>query len=400
MSATAGPTADTLTDDLADELPDGSALARKVGTIRRVVRRHGVAGMLSVVRDKVGPLVKPPLDYARLAPPAAALLARHGRPGTYVHALGAGIGDDLLCTAIFRELRRRDRGDFWVATKHPELYRHNADVGVVVPPRDRFDVVAKRLGSRVVYPWYTGYNPAYDRDEPMPEQHLIALMCQKAGITGPVVLRPYLTLTEDEARAGRRRPRQVAIQSSGLDATHGMRNKNWHLEGYQAVVAALGATYDFVQVGSRRDPPLAGALDLRGRTTLRETAAVLAGSLAFVGQVGFLMHLARAVDCRSVIVYGGRETPAQSGYPCNENLYAPVPCSPCWRLNTCPYDRMCLQMIGADDVIGALERQVGRHGAPLAVDTDTITQEQIDRNAVRHEAAAVAHRQAWALLFG
>ena len=375
-----------------------SAVTRKLGTIGRVIRRHGVAGVASVLRSKAAPLVRPPADYARLAPSAIALLARHGRPDLYIHALGAGIGDDLLCTALFRELRRRGQDDFWVASKRPELYRHNDDVGILVPPLPRYDALLERLGVRVVRPWYTSYHPAFDRDDPTPQQHLIALMCQKAGITGEVALRPYLSLTDAEAERGRLAPRQIAIQSAGLDATHAMRNKNWSHAGYQAVVTALKSEYAFVQVGSKHDPLLDGALDLRGRTSLRETAAVLAGSLAFVGQVGFLMHLARAVDCRSVIVYGGRETPAQSGYVCNANLYSPVPCSPCWLLNACPYDRMCLEMISAAEVVEALERQAGRHGAPLACDTHTVTEEEIVVNALRHAAAAEAHRRAWHIL--
>ena len=187
--------------------------------------------------------------------------------------------------------------------------------------------------------------------------------------------------------------------SSGLDAKHAMRNKNWSLAKYQGVVSALRDRYDFVQVGSRNDPPLDGVLDLRGQTSLRETAAVVPRSLAFVGQVGFLMHLARAVDCRAVIVYGGRETPAQSGYRCNENLYSAVHCSPCWRLNTCPYDRMCLERIEVRHVTDALERQVERTGTALEVDTDTITDELIVRNAERYEHAVEAHERAWAALY-
>ena len=375
-----------------------SVLVRKIGTLGRVVRRQGMAGVVSTLRRKMVPYVRPPLDYARLAPSAVTLLARHGRPDLFVHAIGAGIGDDLLCTAMFRELRRRGTHSFWVTTRHPQLYRHNHDVRVVVPPYDRYDIVLKQLGTRVVYPWYTGYNPAFDRDEPMPEQHLIALICQKAGITGEIALRPYLALTPEETAGGRLVPRQIAIQSSGLDAKHAMLNKNWSLAGYQGVVDALRDRYQFVQVGSAGDPPLDGALDLRGKTSLRETAAVLAGSLAFVGQVGLLMHLARAVDCRSVIVYGGRETPAQSGYPCNVNLYSPVRCSPCWRLNTCPYDRACLAMIGVDEVVHGLEAQLAAHSTPLTCDTDVITEDQIVRNARRHEEAALAHRLAWAAI--
>ena len=369
-------------------------LARKVGTLGRIVRTQGVSGVTSLLMRRT----EPASDYARLTPSAIASLTRYGRPDLLVHVIGAGIGDDLLCTAIFRELRLRGHHNFWVSNRHPQLYEHTGDAPVVVRPFSRYDVVLKKLGARVIYPYYTSYHPAYDRDDPLPEQHLISILCQRAGITGSVTLRPYLTLTAGERERGRLAPRQVAVQSSGLSAKHAMLNKNWSLDRYQRVVSELRTTYDFVQVGTRDDPPLEGALDLRGKTTLRETAAVLAGSLAFVGQVGLLMHLARAVDCRSVIVYGGRETPAQSGYPCNENLYSPVPCSPCWRLNSCPYDRMCLQMVDVAAVVEALERQVARHGNPLAVDTATITPELIAYNALRYEQAIVAHQVAWSVL--
>jgi hypothetical protein len=374
-------------------------LAKKVRTLRHIGRRYGAAGIRSVLKDKINPFTQPITDYAKLLPSAVTLLARHGRPVRFFNAVGAGIGDDLLLTAVFRELQRRGRDSFWVRTTRPELYRHNPDVSVVVPPLERFDRLVKRVGTRVVYPWYTSYHPAFDRDDPTPEQHLISIMCQKAGITGTITLRPYLHLTAEEKARGPRAPRQVAIMSSGLDAKHAMRNKNWSLAKYQGVVSALRDRYDFVQVGSRNDPPLDGVLDLRGQTSLRETAAVLHRSLAFVGQVGFLMHLARAVDCRAVIVYGGRETPAQSGYRCNENLYSAVHCSPCWRLNTCPYDRMCLERIEVRHVIDALERQVERTGTTLEVDTDTITDELIVRNAQRYEHAVEAHERAWAALY-
>ena len=376
-----------------------STLAKKMRTLQRLVRRHGRAGVVAVLKEKVKPFIQVPVDYARLAPSATASLAHHGRPARFINSVGAGIGDDLLVTALFRELCRRGQHDFWVTTRRAELYRHNADVRVIVPARERYDILLKRLGTTIVYPWYTSYHPAFDRDDPMPEQHLISVMCQKAGITGEITLRPYLFLTDEEKREGKVAARQIAIQSSGLDAKHSMLNKNWPLERYQGVVSALKHRYDFVQVGSRSDPPLDGALDLRGKTTLRGTAAVLHASMAFVGQVGFLMHLARAVDCRSVIVYGGRETPAQSGYPCNENLYSPVSCSPCWRLNTCPHERVCLQQITIGDVLDGLEAQIARVGEPLAVDTDVITTELIERNQMRYELAVVAHDSAWAALY-
>ena len=73
----------------------------------------------------------------------------------------------------------------------------------------------------------------------------------------------------------------------------------------------------FIQIGSTADPPLQRVRDLRGATGIREAAAILYHARLYVGTVGFLMHLARAVECPSVIVFGGREAPWQSGYVCN-----------------------------------------------------------------------------------
>jgi hypothetical protein len=55
-------------------------------------------------------------------------------------------------------------------------------------------------------------------------------------------------------------------------------------------------------------------------------------------------------------------------------------------------------MVDVGAVVEAFERQVARHGTPLACDTDTITEEQIAVNALRHAAALEAHQRAWAVL--
>lgn len=372
-----------------------SALAKKVVTFKRVVQDQGITGVKSVLKQKMDS--RPLIQYAKLAPSAFPAIVRHGRPELFISFIG-GIGDDLLCTVMFRELRQRNQRKFWVMTRHPEVFRYNDDIKVVVPHYVQYGDLMKRLNVKVVNPWYTNYNPAYDRDDPFPEQHIISIMCQKVGILGPITLKPHFVLHESEKEQGQVVRRQIAIQSSGLAARHAMANKNWFAERYQSVVSSLKFKYDFVQLGSPSDPPIEGALDLRGKTTIRQTAAILSRSLAFVGQVGFLMHMARAVDCRSVIIYGGREKPSQSGYTCNENLYSEVGCSPCWRLNSCPYDKECMRRISAADVVSAVEIQVEKYGTPLACDTDTITQEQIERTALRYADAIQTHKLAWSLL--
>jgi ADP-heptose:LPS heptosyltransferase len=313
-----------------------------------------------------------PVEIAKLAAPLAALFnrARLGFPRHYFHCSG-GIGDDLMGTTVFHELKKRDPRGLALATQHPALFSNNPDVDKVLwHPRPRLNRWL-REGLPFVRLGYAEYDPAHDADVPPPE-HILAATCRLAGITGPVELRPYLFLTREELAAGRLADKQVAMQSSGLAAAHAMRNKEWYPHRFQEVCSVLDRDFSVIQLGSADDPKLEGATDLRGKTTLRESASILANSVVFVGLVGFLMHLARAVDCRAVIVYGGRENPTQTGYSANKNLYSPVACAPCWLRNTCDYNRKCMDMIAVEQVVAAAVEQISRHGAPLEVETAEI----------------------------
>lgn len=302
---------------------------------------------------------------------SVAYLLRNGLPPPFYYYFG-GIGDVFLMTAVLREQALRGHAPALVMTDWGDLFAYNPDVRGLLPTEVRLPPLLARLRRPAFHPYYAlDYDPVMDR-HPAPPYPIIARMCEVCGVSGPVSIRPYLTLTADEQKGGLRVPRQVAIVSSGMSAQPPFLNKQWFPERYQAVVDALKDQYDFVQLGSPADPLLDGALDLRGRTTRRESAAILSRSLAFVGQVGFLMHVARAVECPSVIIYGGREHPMQSGYVCNENLYSPVPCAPCWQQNRCDFGRMCLDNIAADHVIEALHRQVARTGTLLSTATYTI----------------------------
>ena len=297
--------------------------------------------------------------YARIAagavrrlPAAARLLAGSPRPAALVW-FGAAPGDDLLLTPVLRALHESGRAPLWVMSRHPGLFAGNPHVARVVPYDDALAAALGLLGVPRLRLRYHEYDAAADRSLAPPE-HVIALLARRAGVEGRVRLAPELYLTPEESARGRLAPRQVAIQSTGRGAAMHIANKEWFPERFQEVVRLLGGELTFVQLGSAADPPLEGALDLRGKTSLREAAAILQQSVAFVGLVGFLMHLARAVGTPGVIVYGGREHPSQSGYPENHNLYTPMPCGPCWLWNRCDFGRACMDAVAAGDVAVAL----------------------------------------------
>jgi ADP-heptose:LPS heptosyltransferase len=273
-----------------------------------------------------------------------------------------GVGDELMCSAVARELKQRGAGKIWVFTSAPEVFAGNPDL--IAVPADwrlhRFCDFFRVARTELEYP-----SP--------PKQHLIATMCAIAGIEGEIALRPYVHLRDEEKRGAKRTKRpQIAIQTSSMAARYPMKNKQWPHERFQSVADALGADFDLVQLGAPDDPVLRGCLDLRGKTKLREAAAIMASSELFIGLVSGLMHLARAVDCPAVIVYGGREHPSQSGYVANENLYWEGPCSPCWLRNDCDYDRRCLSGIAVEAVIAAARRRLAQGRESLAVERLTL----------------------------
>jgi hypothetical protein len=287
-----------------------------------------------------------------------------GRP-EHVIFFGYGLGDDLLCGTVARELQKRGARKIVMFSKHSSLFAHNPDVTAVYnfgyPAIGRL----RRWGYSCLVPQYGKYEPLTDQDI-TPPGHFLEIMCRMIAMRGTIDLRTYLYLTPREKEKGRLYPAQAVIHSTGL-AT--MANKRWPTERYQAVVDATRGSVQWIQLGLAEDPPIRGALDLRGRSTLRESAALIAGAKVFLGQAGFLMHLARAVDTRSVIVYGGREDPAVSGYRANENIVGRTVCSPCWQRTRCDYGHECMRIIEPDSVIAAVGRQLERAGTPLEIES-------------------------------
>lgn len=297
--------------------------------------------------------------------------ARLGFPELYFSGTG-GIGDDLMCTTVFHELRRRGAQGIAMTTQYPDLFHNNPDLDKIVSPCGRRSIDRWLCeGLPFLRLGYAHYDPIQDRDEPVTE-HVLAKLCRLAGVHGPVNLRPYLYLKPEEMTAGRLAEHQIVIQSSGRGAAHFMENKEWYPGRFQEVCRQLSSHYTIIQIGSKQAPALEGATDMRGKTTLRQSAAILANSSLFIGLVGFVMHLARAVDCPSVIVYGGRERPWQTGYTANINITGNPDCSPCWLRNRCAYHHECMDAISTDTVLSGIQQQLDRPGKSLAIETATL----------------------------
>lgn len=300
-------------------------------------------------------------------------VARWGLPARSLLFGPLSLGDDLLCTAVLREARRRGR-PLTMMTARPELFAGNADPARLLPIDDDYVAGLRRLGARVIQPYYVGHHAHDPQRDLLPPRHIIAEMCALAGLRGEIALRPYLALSASEIASGRlHQPRQIALHSSGLAAAIPYDAKEWGPARFIALARQLHPHAKLIQLGSAGDPPLPVDTDLRGRTSLRQAAATLAASNLFIGLEGFLAHLARAVDCPSVIVMGGRAPAEIFGYSANLNLTTSPDCSPCARRSGCPHAMKCMAEITPElAVAGALKLLACAPDRPLPHTTVTL----------------------------
>lgn len=304
----------------------------------------------------------------------AQIILRYGLPDAMLQ-FGGGIGDELLLTTVAHELKKRTPAiKIWQVSHSSDILLHNPDYERIFSWVDwhlRYSRLLNRRRARLSY----AVELIPMRAEVPPEEHVLKILCRKAGINGPVELRPYYFASADESKSQKINQGQIAVQCLGKESYSTVpMNKLWNTNKFQTVVDVLKNTFKFniVQLGLPGDPLLSGTVDLRGKTSLREAATVIRQSAFFVGMEGLLMHLARAVNRRSVAIFGGRTHSWQIGYTCNENLDSFVECAPCWKWHDCDYERKCMTMISVEHVIAAVERLIKRLDTPIETDTAII----------------------------
>lgn len=106
------------------------------------------------------------------------------------------------------------------------------------------------------------------------------------------------------------------------------------------------------------------ALNLAGRTSLRDLIAIFPECAAAFGPDSGPMHIAAAVGCPVVSLWGA--TAAERSAPWGFAEFAingAIPCHPCY-LRQCPIGRECMRRISPSEVSAALRRAVELRGGP------------------------------------
>jgi ADP-heptose:LPS heptosyltransferase len=128
-------------------------------------------------------------------------------------------------------------------------------------------------------------------------------------------------------------------------------NKIWPWPRWEETVrlfhqdATLSNKVKLVQLGAPGSQRLSGCEYLPGHLSFRESGALISKSIGLVSYVGALMHMAKAVAKKSVIICSAWEPMELATYPDDLVLYSGRPCMNCGLLQKCEYDTACMSDI-------------------------------------------------------
>lgn len=290
---------------------------------------------------------------------------KHQKP-EIVYRLGGGLGDHLLCTILFSNLRNTPQ-KVWMMSFYPQIFRKNPHLNTVVPDSWRVVKYCSFFKVEIVELSYTYFIDGGDRMK-SPTNHIAAEILKRANIHGELKICPLFF----DSKPFSFHRSFVCIQSADVKSSTPAKNKQWNSNKFNEIVSVLSEKYAVIQIGLPAEQKLSNVIDLTDNPSISKTAGILKEAVFFIGQEGFLMHLARAVGTRSVIIFGGRVKSWQTGYSCNENLESEINCSPCWQNNKCDYDRKCISDISVDQALAAVKCIEKRNHDELEEDIITI----------------------------
>jgi ADP-heptose:LPS heptosyltransferase len=284
--------------------------------------------------------------FTRLMLPRLGLLSTMRGTLTVWDSFGTP-GDTISASTLCRHIRaRHPRLKINCITPNPELLKLDPSIDTLNGP----------VSAALLRFWYLDLIEKKDGTT-----NLLAPSLEKVGIRD-FEYRARFYLSAEEIETSRLRVAHLKRPIVTVNVQSREQMKVWRLDRWAEVVAELSKHCDLIQLGAKDEPEYPGTLRLAGQLNMRESVAVLSQSKLHLGGVSFLMHAANGLDVPSVIVYGGRETPANSGYRQNENLYVALPCSPCWLHDShghhCPHNMECMKRISAAEVLAAARRQL------------------------------------------
>lgn len=254
-----------------------------------------------------------------------------------------GIGDVIMLLPLIKGLAKKyPSGKIYVETNYPEIFLNNPLV----------EQAAKKINEKSIDLYLT---PISDMRYPL-NAHITELFCKEFGVEIPPKKELELFIEAKEEvglikRLGLEKRKYIVIQPWPGKWT---RNKDWYGERWTQVVQFLNSVdYEVFQIGLEGQELVNGVIDLRNKTTIRESAILIKYSRLLITCNSFSQQLAYAVGTKALILYGC-SSPVDSSYPEQDYIFKNIDCSPCWKRAECS-DRRCMYYITVENVISKVK---------------------------------------------
>jgi ADP-heptose:LPS heptosyltransferase len=259
-----------------------------------------------------------------------------------------GIGDDVMLTAKFRNLKRKYPDKNFVPVHRGELrwspvYENNPNFIHPSKINSNTELIGVEIRPNGLRPYLGATN---QRDAKGIYSQFIELYPQKGDIC----------LTDEEIQTAKKLfslPEKYVTIDPHTKTSIYSSNRDWGFHKWQEVVDHF-SDVTFIQTSPGKS--LIGKnVYLNLNTTLRLFFAVLSQSKFHVGNEGGPIHSATALNKRCVVVFGGLSMPSSTGYETNINHWVDDPETPCGRTYECEHCKRCMEKITVEQVIESIE---------------------------------------------
>jgi heptosyltransferase-2 len=270
--------------------------------------------------------------------------------------------------------KRGSFGSFWEDLKlGSSLRKRRFDLAMILPRsfHSAFQIYLARIPIRVGYqdegrsPFLTHGIP---RKAEILKEHRIYYYEKMVDFLGRVegTPPPLILLREEDRRWAKERLRSLGVLDGRLligmnpGATYGLA-KCWDPDRFGELGKRLAKEWKvgILIFGKKEEGPMArkilehvenDALDLTGKTSLIQLAALLEQCRLLLTNDTGTMHVATAVNIPVIALFGSTD-PATTGPWGDGNVVIRknVPCSPCMK-RVCPTDHRCMELITVEEV--------------------------------------------------
>jgi GT2 family glycosyltransferase/ADP-heptose:LPS heptosyltransferase len=277
-----------------------------------------------------------------------------------------GIGDVLLITPVVRALREKyPNHQITVSTLFPEIFKNNPHVDRIIEAEAPVSGFDQTLTMNY---------------ELTPDKHIVEAYADIAEVK-LTDRTPELYLGHDERAHAQALLDSVGVSSEqafcAMQITSGWLVRDWGRDRFKKVAEALERDgVSVVVLGEAAEPAIDFGIDLRGKTSLRVTAAIIEKCALMVTIDSALMHFAYALRRPVVSLFGCTDPEKRvPDWAAATALYSDMICHGCHHRQRpvpqtlapdCPWETVrCMERLASNTVVTVARRELDKTANPV-----------------------------------